>query len=152
MEKIDGLIRSRNICVLATAGPQGPHVSLMSYAFAAEGRAFYLASLKTTRKWTNMLSSGRACLMIDNRELADEGTFEEVLALGVNGDCQAVEEAGALVEARRLLLEQAPRVAPLLEQPGCGVMRVRMRSCLLEDGRGKSLYLEADPARQGEDG
>jgi hypothetical protein len=86
--------------VLATEGPGGPHSSIVSFVSADDLHTLVFATSRETRKFANLLRTGRASLFFDNRtnqkrdlhevhgiaalgetrELrgADRGTYEEL--------------------------------------------------------------------------
>jgi len=68
LKKIVTLVKRARHCVLATAGPEGPHASLMAYAAPQDAAEFWLASLPDTRKFRNLAADPRASLLIDERD------------------------------------------------------------------------------------
>jgi Uncharacterized stress protein (general stress protein 26) len=62
------LVGESGLCVLATSGPEGPHLSLMSYLAEEDGWTIYLLTKRGSRKHRNMEADSRASLLIDDRE------------------------------------------------------------------------------------
>ena len=53
--------------VLATADAAGPYASLVAFAASSDLRQLVFVTGRNTRKFKNLLASGTAALLIDNR-------------------------------------------------------------------------------------
>ena len=67
------LIQSGKTCVLATVSEGQPHCSLMSYAADENGREIYMATLRNTKKYKNLVVNPSVSLLIDSREGGSAG-------------------------------------------------------------------------------
>ncbi len=136
------LIRERDLCVLATVEGDRPYCSLMAYAPSADGSELYLATLRATRKYRNLLANPAVSLLIDTRERRPR---EEALALTIEGECRAIEDPGRRAEACRRLAAAHPHLAALLARPETAILCVRPRSLLLLRGVHEAHYATLDP-------
>ncbi len=141
LEKMLGLIREHNLAVLATAGPEGPHASLMAYLSGEQGRVVYLITPADTSKFVNLRSEPRVSLLIDDREQAGG---QGIRALTVEGEAKVVAEGEQARELRERFAAELPHLAALAGDPECRVLAIRVRSLLLLDGPSQATFLELE--------
>lgn len=130
------LIRTQDICVLATAGGPQPHCSLMTYVPDGECRRIYMATLKDTRKYRNLAGNRAVSVLFDNRSdksspalaLTAAGVFEEVPG----------ERAQSI---KALLLAKHPHLKELLDDRSTEIFSVKFSSFQLLSGIRESSYI-----------
>ena len=94
---IQKMISENKVCVMATVAEGAPHCSLMSYATDNECREIYMATLKDTKKYRNLIANPAVSLLIDTRDLRPEG---KTRALTVTGVFQAIDNDKKIKEIR----------------------------------------------------
>ncbi len=63
LERVERLIRRKDLCVLATAGSEGPHTSLMAYICPPGTLNLYFLTPIRSRKYLNVLADPRVSLL-----------------------------------------------------------------------------------------
>lgn len=87
------------------------------------------ATLRTTRKYANLLAEPRVALLFNDR--ANEGTdLQDAAAVTVNGAVVEVEGEERARWTERLLARH-PALADFLASPGCSLLRVDVASLYL---------------------
>ena len=129
-EKIRALVESQRYAVLSTRQDNGhPYANLVAYSVNEELKQLVFCTLRSTRKFANLVAEGRVALLIDNRS-NNETDLQQAAAVTVLGAC-----AEALGEERRALsawfLERHPTMADFVRSPGCAVMKMEVRSYYL---------------------
>lgn len=146
LDEINALIRGNDICVLATAGEQGPHTSLMAYACTPDCRQIYLVTPRQTLKYRNMRAQCRVSLMVDTRETMPRG---EVRALTVNGRALEITDAAEAAAAREVLAGRHPHLQSLLALPDLAFIRVEIETLQLLKGPQASHFVRLSAEKTG---
>lgn len=136
LNKIEALVKRSGHLALATCADGRPHVSLMRFAVSPQtpgaGGEFWLATLRQTRKWSNLQANPRASLLLDDRGLAhglaqglphDLGA-EPGLALTVEAEHRPFADAAERQRARAGLLARHPDLEGFMALPEVEVMRL----------------------------
>ncbi|MCB2189230.1 MAG: pyridoxamine 5'-phosphate oxidase family protein [Deltaproteobacteria bacterium] len=139
-EVMEELIQAERQCVLATAGEEGPHASLMSYVPGPDLRSIYLVTAEGTRKFRNLLAEPRVSLLIDNRG-PGRGGGDPTLALTVSGAVRPVRDPGQEEALTAAFRAEHPQLRAILEDPTRRFLEVRVLSLLLLRGAVESHYL-----------
>ena len=66
-KRLKELFEKQRIGVLSTQKRNRPYASLVAFAVTDDFKSFIFATPRTTRKYSNILASNRAALLIDNR-------------------------------------------------------------------------------------
>ena len=132
-EEMKALLKSQDMCVLATCAHNRPHCSLMAYTTNDQGDEVYLATLKSTQKYKNLQTSPAVSLLLDTRSL-HEGSREKVEALTVSGTCFPMEDELSMNSIRKNFLQKHPHLSNLLNESDAVFMCVRVESFLLLKG------------------
>jgi len=146
LNKINALIRANDICVLATAGEQGPHTSLMAYACSPDCRQIYLVTPRQTLKYRNMRAQPSVSLLVDTRETMPRG---EVRALTINGRAVEIADAKEAAAAREVLGGRHPQLKSLLALPDLAFIRVGIETLQLLEGPQASHFVRLPGADAG---
>ena len=134
IERMIRLLRSKDLCVLATVSESTPHCSLMAYVLDETGRSLYMATRKDTTKFANLRENPRVSLLVDTRDEPPGDDADPTRALTVAGRFEPVAPGEEEERARAALLERHPRLSPILTDPEAVVLRIRIDSFLLLDG------------------
>ena len=140
LEKMKDLVRSQNICVLATVSGNQPHCSLMSYAVDDDCREMYMVTLKKTRKYRNLKENPATSLLVDTREEDKGDRRHQARALTVNGLFEEVNDQKKRDSIRASLLKRNPHLNVLAEAPDAEFFIVRIRSLQLLEGVEEASY------------
>lgn len=138
LDQINALIRENDICVLATAGEQGPHTSLMAYACSTDCSRIYLVTPRQTQKYRNLCVQPRVSLMVDTREQAPRGS---VRALTINGRGYEISDAAESASVRKVFSQRHAHLLPLLEQNDIAFFSVVIEALQLLNGPCEAHYI-----------
>ncbi len=130
-EDIRDLIRSNNVCVMATVSEGKPHCSLMSYVTDNDGLEIYMITQKETKKYRNLKGNHSVSLLIDTRQI-DSGN--RIKALTVTGTFHDDIDENARNNIRTLLLKINPDLKDFIDDPASGIIAVHVRTLQLLDG------------------
>lgn len=127
LTKIAALVKGQGHLVLATCGEGRPHASLMSFCASPEapgaGGEFWLATLRDTRKYRNLLENGRASLLLDDRGEPGSGGVPG-MALTVEAELGPFAREDDRARARAALLARHPALGGFLALPEAEVLRL----------------------------
>ena len=90
-EKIIELLADHHLGVLATSGEVYPHTSLISIAFTTDYSYLVFPTLRSTRKYTNLLGNHHVSVLLDNRSNGIQP--ENCYALTLSGPAESIETA-----------------------------------------------------------
>ncbi len=142
LEKMKQLAREKDMCVLATASGSTPHCSLMAYVVDDECRELYMAALKNTKKFKNLMENRDVSLLIDTREEHAGPLRSEAKAMTVAGTFQEIEDRSQRHGIRAKLLERHPHLKEFMSHPDAEVFCIKICSFLLLDGLTDSHFEE----------
>ncbi len=132
-EQAAGLIRSQDLCALATCGQGRPEASLMQYAAGEGGTRLYMLSLRDSRKAQDIAENRQVSVLIDTR-----GRRGPVAALTLHGTAALLPrerwDGGMLAQLLRVNAD----LKGLAEDGRCVMIRV--------DIEASQLVLRADEA------
>lgn len=139
LDKITGIVRSGNTCVLATASDNRPHCSLMAYSTDDECGELYMLTLRDTKKFKNLSNNPEVSILIDTREDNSWDRSVQTSALTVEGTAREVtgSEIGSV---KAILLKDHPNLKELTDQPDCAILRVKITSFLFLEGLRDAHY------------
>ncbi|MBN1850383.1 MAG: pyridoxamine 5'-phosphate oxidase family protein [Deltaproteobacteria bacterium] len=142
IEKMKGLIKQKDMCVLATAFDNRPHCSLMAYVTDDDCGEFYMATGRETTKYKNLTANPQVSLLIDTREEHAGDLRPETRALTVSGVFEPIADEDRRRGIQTRLLGRHPHLRGLMEKPDAEILCVRVLSFLLLDGVSDAHYLE----------
>lgn len=143
LRKMKNLLKEKDICVLATVSGNQPHCSLMAYVADEDGRQIYMATLRDTKKFKNLIQNPAVSLLIDTREDDAGSQRSQAKALTVNGVFQRVErEKQTPMQAR--ILERHPHLRDLFTKGEAEIFCVRIESFQLLEGATDSHFERVD--------
>lgn len=142
LAQINTLIRENTLCVLATAGEEGPHTSLMAYVASSDGKQIFLVTPKDTLKYRNLCTQPKVSLMVDTREQAPRGAVQ---ALTISGLAVEMTAPAELASTRALFEEKHPHLRRLMQGEQLAFIRVAIASVQLLDGPQKAHFVQMPP-------
>jgi len=139
-DKIIDILRSRDICVLATVSGNRPHCSLMAYSTDDKCGELYMLTLRDTEKFRNLKDNPGVSILIDTREDNRKDHRVQASALTVEGTAGEVTDPPDMRFIKAKLLADHPRLKELADLPDCAILRVKIDSFLLLDGLRDAHY------------
>ena len=136
---IQKIISKNKICVMATVANGAPHCSLMSYATDSDCREIYMATLKDTKKYHNLIANPTVSLLIDTRDADPKG---KTRALTVTGVFQAVENDKRIKEIRKELIKKHPDLKDFFNNPDVRIVVIKATALQLLDSVTDSYFEE----------
>jgi len=126
---IQKIISDNKVCVMATAAEGAPHCSLMSYATNSNCREIYMATLKNTKKYRNLVANPTVSLLIDTR---DANSKDKTKALTVTGISQSVDD-NKIEEIRDMLIQKHPDLKNFFNNPETRMIIIKITALQLLD-------------------
>jgi len=134
LEKMKELVKTNDLCVLATVSEGRPHCSLMSYISDEDGHEIFLISNKTTKKYANLMENPVVSLLIDTREEEKGQRRIYIKALTVSGEFQTIDDSVKKGLIREKFLKRHPHLIDFLNDPGAEIFSIKTKSFQLLDG------------------
>lgn len=123
------LCAGQPLAVLATDAGKGPYTSLVAVATTPDLHQLYFATLRATRKWTNLAGNHHVSILIDNRsnQVTD---FSRAAAATILGNAE--ELSGPELETGlTIFLKRHPHLAVFTASPSCALFGVQIASIYL---------------------
>lgn len=115
---------------MATIADGAPHCSLMSYATDEDCGEIYMATLKDTKKYRNLIANPSVSLLMDTRDTDPKG---HTRALTVTGVFQAVENEERIVAIWNVLIRKHPDLKDFFNNPDTRIVVIKATSLQLLD-------------------
>ncbi|NWG04728.1 MAG: pyridoxamine 5'-phosphate oxidase family protein [Syntrophaceae bacterium] len=144
LEKMKDIVKSNDLCVLATVSEGKPHCSLMSYISDEAGHEIYLITHKQTKKYANLMENPTVSLLIDTRESEKGHRRVYIKALTVSGEFQTIRDPVKQELIRTKFLKRHPHLMDFLKDPGAEIFCIRIKSFQLLDGVKDAFYETID--------
>ena len=122
-DDIRKMISENKVCVMATVAEGAPHCSLMSYATDDDCREIYMATLKDTKKYRNLMANPTVSLLIDTRDASPKG---KTRALTVTGIFQNIDQEKRKIDIRKALMKKHPDLKHFFNNPDARIVAVRI--------------------------
>ena len=119
--KIKELLDQQKLGVLATQGEKYPYSTLVAYAFSEDLRYIFFATMKHTRKYTNIMRHHHVSMLIDSRT-NNVTDFEDAVALTVMG--KMVNRTP--LEYGGLYLNRFPHLKDFIEDPDTTIITLKI--------------------------
>lgn len=136
---IQKMISENKICVMATVSDGVPHCSLMSYATDKDCSEIYMATLKDTKKYRNLMANPTVSLLIDTRDTSLQG---KTRALTVTGVVQAIDHDEKIKAIRNTLIKTHPDLKDFFKHPDSRIVVIRATALQLLDNVTDSYFEE----------
>jgi len=134
LEKMKGVVKGNDLCVLATVSEGKPHCSLMSYISDEEGHEVYLISHKQTKKYFNLMENPAVSLLIDTREEEKGQRRIYIKALTISGEFQTINDPEKKDLIRCKFLKRQSHLTDFLNDPEAEIFSIKIKSFQLLDG------------------
>lgn len=141
IDKMKAMLKSQDMCVLATSSENRPHCSLMAYVTDDSGERLYMATLRDSKKYSNLRSNPAVSLLVDTRQACAQGRGG-LCALTVTGECAAVADLATKDALRKKILEKHAHLEMLLNDPDVEILCVEIESFLLLEGPVNAHYVK----------
>ena len=119
-KKLKELFDKQRIGVLSTQKRNRPYASLVAFAVTDDIKSFVFATPRTTRKYSNIIASSRAALLIDNRSnrMSD---FRRAMAVTAVGTVRELQKSGKN-RLIHLYKEKHSHLKDFIKSPTCAVL------------------------------
>ena len=118
--RLKELFDKQRIGVLSTQKKNRPYASLVAFAVTDDLKSFVFATPRTTRKYSNIIASSRAALLIDNRSnrMSD---FRRAMAVTVVGTVRELRKSrkSRLIQ---LYTDKHSHLEDFIKSPTCAVL------------------------------
>jgi len=120
IKKLKGFFEKQRIGVLSTQKKNRPYASLVAFAVTDDLKSFVFATPRTTRKYSNIMASSRAALLIDNRtnRMSD---FRKAMAVTAVGTVRELRKSGKN-RLIRLYTNKHSHLKEFIKSPTCAVL------------------------------
>lgn len=124
--RLQHLLDSQKLAVVATQTGGQPYASLVAFVATDDLRHIFFVTARTTRKFSNLTSDSRVAVMV-NSSSNEESDFHDAMALTATGIAEEImdPERQALLE---LYLSKHPYLEDFARSPSCALIRVTARS------------------------
>jgi len=119
-KKLKTLFEKQSIGVLSTQKRNRPYASLVAFAATEDFKNFIFATPRTTRKYSNIITSHRAALLIDNRSNRTSD-FRKAMAVTVVGSVRELRKSrkSRLIQ---LYTDKHSHLNDFIHSPTCAVL------------------------------
>lgn len=128
-KKIQDLLQSQKLAVLATQGDGQPYTSLMAYAFTDDLRFLLVATSISTRKHANLMGESRVSMLVDNRSNSVDD-FEQAAALTIVGRAKNISPDNEQAY-RQIYLDRHPSLIAFLGASSTAFITIEVDKYLL---------------------
>jgi nitroimidazol reductase NimA-like FMN-containing flavoprotein (pyridoxamine 5'-phosphate oxidase superfamily) len=141
LEKMRALLRENSMCVLATCLDNRTHCSLMTYVTDQEGTTLHTVTLKTSRKYRNMVQNPHVSLLVDSRvdDRSERGRIKALTVFGVSSFVRDEKNRDLILTRIR---QEHPHLSELLSHPDAEVIAIHAESFLLLEGPTQAHFVE----------
>ena len=139
-DKMQEVLQSQSMCVLATVADGKPHCSLMAYVFAPEERSIIMVTHRNTKKFQNVIANPQVSLLIDTRLQDGDEKRSYLKALTVKGWCETIESQSESDRLKQLLLKSNRHLSEFVSHPEAAVIGVKVSSLQLLEGVNDSYF------------
>lgn len=127
MEALRNLMNKQKFAVLATFHNDEPYTNLVGFASTGDLRYIFFVTPVATRKYSYLLDSKKASMMIDNRSNR-ETDFKDAMAVNATGTVTEVEKTQ---EFKAPYIGKHPYLADFLASPSSALMRMEVRRYII---------------------
>jgi len=129
--RLKELFDKQRIGVLSTQKKNRPYASLVAFAVTDDLKSFVFATPRTTRKYSNIIASSRAALLIDNRSnrMSD---FRRAMAVTVVGTVRELRKSrkSRLIQ---LYTDKHSHLEDFIKSPTCAVLCLEAKTLHVVD-------------------
>jgi len=120
------LLRAQPLAVLSTQQEGQPYASLVAFVSSDDLTRLYFATIRSTRKFANIMKDSRVAMLIDNRS-NNPADFQQATTVTATGRTFEVplEKRGRVLE---FYLARHPCLKSFVQSPTCALCEVRIRT------------------------
>ncbi len=123
------LLETQSIGVLATYDGQMPYSSLVAFSVTDDMKSIVFATMRDTRKYSNLKNTPNVSILIDSRTNRIED-FSEAIALTAVGNITEPSGSGK-TELLENFLSRHPYLRDFILDPDCALIRMDVRKYIL---------------------
>ena len=129
--RLKKLFEKQRIGVLSTQKRNRPYASLVAFAVTDDLKNFVFATLRTTRKYSNIVASSRAALLIDNRSnrISD---FRKAIGVTAVGSVRELRKSKTS-RLIKLYLDKHGHLKEFIQSPTCVVLCLEAKTLHVVD-------------------
>lgn len=120
------LLRSQPLAVLSTQESGQPYASLVAFASSEDLTRLYFATIRSTRKFANILKDSRVAILVDNRSNSP-ADFHQAAAATAIGRSEEVASSRRN-DVLKLYLAKHPYLKSFVESPTCALCEIHIRT------------------------
>lgn len=128
-KELKELLQSQPLAVLSTQEGGQPYASLVAFASSEDLTRLYFATIRSTRKFANILKDSRVAMLIDNRSNSPDD-FHQAAAVTATGKTEEVAPE-IRNDVLNLFLDKHPYLQSFVESPTCALCEIRIRTYFL---------------------
>jgi len=130
-KRLKELFEKQRIGVLSTQKRNRPYASLVAFAVTDDFKSFVFATPRTTRKYSNILATSRAALLIDNRSnrISDFRTAMAVTVVGTVRELRKVRSSRLI----QLYSNKHSHLQDFIKSPTCAVLCLEAKTLHIVD-------------------
>ena len=140
LDTMKEVIRSQDMCVLATVSGDKPHCSLMAYIPDKDCRNIYLVTHRDTSKYRNINKNPSVSILIDTRLIDMGEKRRRAKALTANGVAERIANQDERLSILADFLEQHRHLKDFASHADAEVLAVRIQSLQLLDGVSNAYF------------
>ncbi len=125
-KELKKLLQSQPLAVLSTQEGGQPYASLVAFASSEDLTRLYFATIRSTRKFANILKDSRVAMLVDNRSNSPED-FHQATAATATGRTEEVA-SDQRKDVLSLYLAKHPYLESFVESPTCALCEIRIRT------------------------
>lgn len=118
---ISKLLKNQKLGVLATDLDGLPYTSLIAFAATEDLHNIVIATLKDTRKFSNISRKPRVTLLIDNRS-NESNDFYNAIAIAAQGTVKELQKSES--EYKTIYLRKHPYLEEFVNSPNCALLHI----------------------------
>jgi nitroimidazol reductase NimA-like FMN-containing flavoprotein (pyridoxamine 5'-phosphate oxidase superfamily) len=121
-QQLESLLDNQRLAVLSTQTGGQPYASLVAFAATDDVKHLLFATSRGTRKYANLLESGRVAMLVDNRS-NEESDFHDAIAATATGTAEelAGSEKESLLER---YLNKHSYLSDFVSSPTCAFFKI----------------------------
>lgn len=118
------LFDAQRLAVLSTQSNQQPYSSLIAFAVSSDLTDFYFLTPNTTRKYENLISNPKVCILVNNSQNQADDIYKAVSVTGM-GIASVVEKDDS-EKVMEMFLEKHPQLDDFSRAPTTAFIRIAM--------------------------
>ena len=119
-KQLQDLCNKQNLAVLCTHNQDGPYGSLVAFANTDNLREIVFATLRTTRKYANIVADKHVALLIDSRSNKTADFRKAMAATAIGQIREIIQRKNS--RYLRLYLKKHPHLKEFVEAPTCALL------------------------------